>query len=162
MQQLQNASESQPSTCARAVLEAVLEVMVRVREKMARRHWGGRGGPTIVHFRAMGVLRKRPGANLSMLADQLALTLSATSRLVDFLVAKKLITRNVPEKNRRTISLALTPQGAKLLEKAMHQTQTELALSLKRLSPPQRTQICNAMGLVRKMMEEDAQESGRG
>ena len=80
MQQLQNASDS--CVCARAVLEAVLDVMVTLREKTARRHRadGEACGVTLVHMRALGVLRKRPGATLSMLSDQLALTVSATSR----------------------------------------------------------------------------------
>jgi DNA-binding MarR family transcriptional regulator len=86
MQQLQNASDVQK--CARGVLEAVLAVLVHVRESAALRH---RDRPSLIHLRAMGVLRKRPGATLSMVADQLALTISATSRLVDALVAKGVV-----------------------------------------------------------------------
>jgi DNA-binding MarR family transcriptional regulator len=158
MQQLQNASEARPEACARAVLEAVLEVMVTVREKTARRHGGEYRGPTLVHFRALGVLRKRPGATLSMLSDQLALTLSATSRLVDCLVARRLVERTVPAGNRRTVSLVLTAAGERLLEKAMRDTQRELAMPLRKLSPRERAALCAAMGTLRQVMEAEAPE----
>jgi DNA-binding MarR family transcriptional regulator len=161
MQQLQNASDASPAACARAVLEAVLEVMVTVREKMARRHWGGRSGPTLIHFRAMGVIRKRPGTTLSFVADQLALTPSATSRLVDCLVEKGLLQRHIPPTNRRTVSLYLTPAGTKLLESAMRQTTRELALSLKHLPANQRTALCASMTTLRHLIEQETPAAAR-
>lgn len=148
MQQLQIASDS--GICARQVLETVLEVLVTVRENTARRHRGGR--PSMIHLRAMGVLSKRPGATLSMLSDQLALTLSATSRLVDTLVHKGLLVRTIPPGNRRTLSLELTPRGAKILDTCMRQTQMELAQPLSRLSPRQRAALCRTLSSLRYVM----------
>jgi DNA-binding MarR family transcriptional regulator len=157
MQQLRNASD--PVACAAGVLEAVLDVMLMVREQTARRHSttcqpgaenGGNGGkagvgPTLIHMRAMGVLRKRPGATLSVLSDQLALTLSATSRLVECLVAKGLVARVVPEGNRRTVSLQLTPAGEKARAKAFLLAQRELAKSLQTLTAAERQTLHQSM-----------------
>jgi DNA-binding MarR family transcriptional regulator len=156
MQQLQNASEARPEVCARAVLEAVLEVMVTLREKKARRMGGKNKWPTLVHCRALGVLKKRPGATLSILSDQLALTLSATSRLVDLLVQRGVVERTVPEGNRRTVSLVLTREGEKMLEKSMRETQEDLAVPLRELTGKERATLCRALGKLQRVMESAA------
>jgi DNA-binding MarR family transcriptional regulator len=153
MQQLQNASDSR--VCAAAVLEAVLEVMVTLREKTARRLHG----PTLVQMRALGALRKRPGATLSWLSDQLALTLSATSRLADNLVARKLIERRIPPGNRRSVSLYLTAAGTKAMQVKMGEARRELAKSLKTLKPRERSQLSAAMVRLHILLEADAQRN---
>jgi len=150
MQQLQNASD--PVVCAASVLEAVLDVMLLVREQTARRQ-ARKGHATLIHVRAMGVLRKRPGASLSVLAEQLALTLSATSRLVDCLVSKGLVTRKIPADNRRTVSLHLTPTGAKVHSRARDEAQHELSLLLRQLSPAQRARLTCSMDCLRQAIE---------
>ena len=161
MQQLQNASD--PDVCARSLLEAVIEVMVTVRESKARRHGGG---PTLIHMRAMGVVRKRPGATLSTVADQLALTLSATSRLVDVLVAKGMVKRVIPEGNRRTVSLMLTPAGNKVLEKMIRETEQDLAAFLKKMPAKRRAvlrgcmvELLAVMGAAEKTNHEGAKNT---
>ncbi len=152
MQQLQNASDSQ--ICAGAVLEAVLEVMVTIREKTARRFHG----PTLIQMRAMGVLRKRPGATLSWLSDQLALTLSATSRLADSLVAQKMIERRIPPGNRRSVSLHLTAAGTRALQVKMGEARRELAKSLQRMTARERSELSGAMVRLHAILEADAQQ----
>src|SRR5205809_76708 len=132
MQQLQNASEARGETsrCAAAVLEALFEVLVSVRETCARRN---PDGPSLMRMRALGFLRKRPGASLSMLSVQLALTLSATSRLVDGLVEEKLVARTVAEENRRKVELALTGAGFKMHRAALNEAITDLERPLKKM-----------------------------
>jgi DNA-binding MarR family transcriptional regulator len=158
MQQLQNASDfgAAPVACAADVLEAVLDVMLLVREQIARRHAGREGATptTLIHVRAMGVLRKRPGATLSLLAGQLALTLSATSRLVECLVSKGLVAREIPGENRRTVSLRLTPAGTRLHRRALAEAQRELARNLKTLTAAERGQLSRCMRRLSKAMGE--------
>ena len=104
-------------------------------------------------LRAMGVLRKRPGATLSEMSDQLALTLSATSRLVDSLVEKGFVARAVPAGNRRTVSLKLTAAGNRSLDAAMRETRKDLACRLEKLSGKERSDICRSMKRLRAVME---------
>jgi len=153
MQPLQNASD--PLVCAHDVLEAMLDVLLLLREQTAHGQ-GKKGGATLIHVRAMGILRKRPGSTLSALAAQLALTLSATSRLVDCLVAKGLIARLVPEGNRRTVALHLTPAGTKAHARARGEAQRELARLLAPLSPAQRTTLTRSMRRLRRILENAA------
>ena len=138
--------------CAKAVFETVLEVLVTIREKCASQH----KGPTLVHMRAMGVLHKRPGATLSMLADQLGLTLSATSRLVDCLVNQGLVVRSIPAGNRRSISLKLAPAGRRAFEGVMRETQADLAQSLQSLSAKQRRDLCRSLDLLQEIIQAPA------
>ncbi len=152
MQQLQNASESR--RCARNILEAVLAVMVAMRETAARRQRReGRDGGSLIHIRAMGVLRKRPGATLSAVADQLALTLSATSRLVDGLVDRGLVKRVVPAGNRRTVSLMLTRLGQKKLEACLQESQEEVVEKLRQLDEPALRRMGASMQTLRGLFE---------
>jgi DNA-binding MarR family transcriptional regulator len=150
MQPLQNASD--PYRCAETAIEASLDVILLMRESTARRQHQT-DGPSLVHLRAMGVLRKRPGATLSALAAQLALTLSATSRLIDCLVARGYVLRAIPRGNRRTVALHLTPAGAKVHHRARDQVQRDLARLLTDLSPAQRSVITRAAQLLRETLE---------
>lgn len=132
-----------------------MDLLINVREKAAHRFTRGpKRGPrtTLIQLRALGVLSKRPGATLSVLADQLALTLSATSRLVEGLVKKRLVARKVPPKNRRTVSLMLTPAGKKTLEAALRDTQAELVPCLEHLTEKNRAALTHAMGTLRALM----------
>ena len=149
MQQLQKSSD--PLVCAAGILEAVLDVMLLLREQIAHTQ-AKKSGATLIHVRAMGVLRKRPGATLSALAAQLALTLSATSRLVDALVAKGLVARKIPAGNRRTVSLHLTPAGAKVHSRARDEAQRELAHILLRLPPARRAALTHSMHTLRQAL----------
>jgi DNA-binding MarR family transcriptional regulator len=155
MQQLQNASEARGDTarCAAAVLEAVLEVLVSVRETCARRH---EDGPSLMRMRALGFLRKRPGASLSMLSVQLALTLSATSRLVDGLVEEKLVARAVLAGNRRKVELALTAAGLRMHQAAFKEAMADLARPLGKLPAARRVALTRAMEELRGVMEAES------
>jgi DNA-binding MarR family transcriptional regulator len=87
------------------------------------------------------------------MSDQLALTLSATSRLVDSLVVKGLVARAVPAGNRRTVSLSLTAVGTKSLDAAIRETRKDLAARLRKLTAKQRAGICRSMQELRGAME---------
>jgi DNA-binding MarR family transcriptional regulator len=154
MQQLQNASD--PLPCAASVFEAALDVMLLIRETTARRH---HDRPSLIHVRAMGTLRKRPGATLSDLSQHLALTPSATSRLVECLVGKGLVERIVPAGNRRVVSLRLTAAGRKSLTKSLHLAQCELAKPLEKLTAAQRAALGEAMALLSETLAAAARDT---
>ncbi len=153
MQPLQNASD--PLVCAAGVIEAALDVILLMRETTAHGQ-GKNGGTTMMHIRALGTLRKRPGATLSALSAQLALTLSATSRLVDGLVAKGYVARTIPQGNRRTLALHLTPAGAQVHSRARGEAQRELSRLLQRLSPAQRAALTRSMHCLSRAIADVA------
>ena len=73
------------------------------------------GDLSVVQLRALTVLDREGQANLGQLADDMGVTASTTSRLVDRLVAAGLVDRQVAEHTRREISLQLTPRGRSTL-----------------------------------------------
>jgi DNA-binding MarR family transcriptional regulator len=73
------------------------------------------GGVSVVQLRALTVLHRQGQANLGRLADDMGVTVSTTSRLVDRLVAAGLVDRRVAEHTRREISLRLTRRGRSTL-----------------------------------------------
>jgi DNA-binding MarR family transcriptional regulator len=158
MQQLQDASDQRG--CAREVLETIMAVITQVREAAARRP-RRKGAPSLIQLRAMNVVRKRPGASLSVVSSHLALTLSATSRLVDTLAARRYLARTVCAENRRCVALTLTAKGARVLEAALRETEKELAQRLAGLTRGQQDSVCSAMHLIRTCVEESISPLGK-
>jgi DNA-binding MarR family transcriptional regulator len=70
-------------------------------------------------FNVLRILRGQKGiaANLSTVQDRMVHKMSNTTRLIDKLIQKKLVKRNVCERNRRKIELFITEDGLDLLKK---------------------------------------------
>ena len=75
------------------------------------------GGVSPVQLRALTALRQKSEANLAQLAEEIGITVSTASRLVDRLVAADWVHRAPSETNRREISLTLTDTGKRLLRR---------------------------------------------
>ena len=75
------------------------------------------GDVSVVQLRALTVLHRYGQANLGELADEMGVTVSTTSRLVDRLVTAGLVDRRIAEHTRREISLRLTRQGQATLRR---------------------------------------------
>jgi DNA-binding MarR family transcriptional regulator len=75
------------------------------------------GDVSVVQLRALTVLHRHGQSNLGELAEEMGVTVSTTSRLVDRLVAAGLVDRRVAEHTRREISLRLTRQGQAMLRR---------------------------------------------
>ena len=70
-------------------------------------------------FNVLRILRGQKGiaANLSTVQDRMVHKMSNTTRLIDKLIQKKLVKRNVCKENRRKIELFITEDGLDLLKK---------------------------------------------
>ena len=70
-------------------------------------------------FNVLRILRGQKGmaANLSTVQERMVHKMSNTTRLIDKLIQKKLVKRNVCVKNRRKIELFITEDGLDLLKK---------------------------------------------
>jgi DNA-binding MarR family transcriptional regulator len=150
MQQLQNASDWNPSPAAvaRELLDAVPRATFIIRETAYRHRTKSVSFPQL---RVLAIVSKVPCADLSSIARQLALSLSATSRLAEHLVAKKLLQRKTPRDNRRKISLSLTAAGKRTLAHTTRGVEKELAACLENISPESRRTLFSAMTLLRDM-----------
>jgi DNA-binding MarR family transcriptional regulator len=70
---------------------------------------------TQVQFAALEALASHTGVDQARLADAIAKDRATTGAVVDRLVQKGLVARDVCERDRRARTLSLTPEGAALL-----------------------------------------------
>ena len=90
-------------------------------------------GLSVPHFRTLNYLSRHPGASLSELAEFLGLTPPSASKLVQKLVASRVVARRIG-RDRRRIRLTLTADGRAALAEAHRETQESLARTLSALS----------------------------
>ena len=69
-------------------------------------------------FNVLRILRGQKGkpANLSTIQERMVSKMSNTTRLVDKLIAKKLVERIICEANRRKVEISITEQGLEFLK----------------------------------------------
>ncbi|UOB16850.1 MarR family winged helix-turn-helix transcriptional regulator [Abyssalbus ytuae] len=72
---------------------------------------------SIQQYNVLRILRGQKGkpANLSTIQERMINKMSNTTRLVDKLILKDLVTRNICELNRRKVEIFITENGLKLL-----------------------------------------------
>lgn len=73
---------------------------------------------SVEQFNVLRILRGQKGkpANMSLIQDRMIAKTSNTTRLVDKLVAKGLVTREICPANRRKMEVMITEKGLTLLE----------------------------------------------
>jgi DNA-binding MarR family transcriptional regulator len=131
-----------PAECAGHILETVPVVMRVIRNEM-RRHRGP--DLSVPQLRVLVYLNRHEGASLSDIAEHMGSTLPSMSKMVDNLVARGLVSRNMDPKDRRRVVLAPTPLGRTTRQAAHKATESRLAERLARLSASERRTIIEAM-----------------
>jgi DNA-binding MarR family transcriptional regulator len=131
-----------PEECARQVLEAVPMVMRVIRTEM-RSHRGS--DLSVPQFRILVYLNRHAGASLSDIAEHMGLTLPSMSKMVDGLVARNLVGRQMNTEDRRRVTLAPTVLGGKEMQSAYEATESRLAERLTALPESERRTIGQAM-----------------
>jgi DNA-binding MarR family transcriptional regulator len=148
MQSLSNASKSaSASDCAWEMLDAAPPMMWHIRRSM-KNH---RGELSMPQFRAMVIIANRPDVNLSCVAENMALSVPTTSRIVAGLVNKGFLKRNDSTADRRKMSLGITARGQSVLSGAWSAAQKSMAAELEQFTPSQRVAVAQAMQLVKKL-----------
>jgi DNA-binding MarR family transcriptional regulator len=92
---------------------------------------------TMSQVKVLYMVSVRPDTNMSMVAAQLHVGLSAVSGLVDRLVEHGLLTRNEDPADRRQHLLNVSPKGARVLERVRELNTAHLDRLLAGLSTPE-------------------------
>ena len=71
-------------------------------------------GVSLVESRCIRKLHEKKQLTVNQLAQEMSLTSSRVTRIIDGLVAKKMVVRESGENDRRVYNLSLTPTGEKL------------------------------------------------
>ena len=137
--------DSNAETVARALLDVTPVIMRTIRTEM-RSHRSN--DLTVPLFRTMMFLGGHPGVSLLDLAAHLGLTSPSVCKIVDGLVAHGLVMRQHSNIDRRKITLALTPEGRKVLDEARTSTQARLADLLGSLSAAQCKLVIQALEIL--------------
>jgi DNA-binding MarR family transcriptional regulator len=148
---------SLPELSAREILETVPAVMRFIRDQVRGRRAAALSLP---QFRTLVFLSRVKNSSLSAVAGHLGLSLPAMSRLVNGLVAGRLVGRQTVSTNRRQIALTLTAQGRATLEKARGEIRLQLAEAVKNLSMIEQKSILRAMGILQKVFDKRAVSGG--
>lgn len=141
------ATNSRPSNCAVAILDAVPPSVWFIRREM-RRH---RAGLSIPQFRALYFINKNPSASLSDVAGHVGSSLSRTSRMIASLQAKELITRKEGKGDRRLMELGITTRGAAVMDSARSATLAKIDAELAALNAGKRSALEKGMALLREL-----------
>jgi len=156
MQQLRVATASRlsPEDGAQDLLAAVPLIMQFLRSEM-RRH--RQVGLTVPQFRALVFVSHNDDASLSAMAEHLGLSLPATSRMVDLLVRRGLMERQVRADDRRSVSLSLTGRGKGAFRSALQAAQRALARRFGALSAQELTLVSGAMRVLGRVLAPERQ-----
>jgi DNA-binding MarR family transcriptional regulator len=123
-------------------LDATAESLVLVHGRCAAAVYP-RVPPT--QLRALQVVAERSTINLGGLAEALGMIASSASRLCDRLQAAGLLVRHTAVGDRRTVELALTGDGERLLERLREARRKDLAEVLDRMTELDRTALARGL-----------------
>jgi MarR family transcriptional regulator for hemolysin len=132
--------------CAREILDVAPQIMCHIRSQMRSRRTPDL---TVPQFRALSFVNRKPDSSLSDVAKHLGLALPSTSKLVDELLKKGLLTREEQPEDRRRVKLAVTSKGLSILGACREGTLTALSEKLATLSDNERATITAAMQTLR-------------
>jgi DNA-binding MarR family transcriptional regulator len=151
----QRPDDATPDACAALLLETVPAVMRNIRTQMRAQRTAG---ISVAQFRALGYVGRHAGASLSAVAEHLGLTPPATSRLVDGLVARGMMRREVSPADRRAVMLALTPEGEALQAQARAGALSALVVQVAELPEGERVALMAALRQLRALFATEARD----
>lgn len=137
-----------PGRSAEALLEVVPLVMRTIRQLMREQRSADLSVP---QFRALGFVHRHPETSVSAVAEHLGLSAPATSRLLDSLVERGLLERQVSATDRRFVALRLSPRGIAVREDARRHAAEQLAARVSELADADRATILAALDALRRV-----------
>lgn len=148
--------DNSPLQCANELLE-VVPLMMRVIRAKVRSH----SSPelSVAQFRALAFLGRNENAMLGDVANFLAQTLPAASKLIDGLVLAGFAGRKIDPSDRRKVALTLTPMGRRKYATALRASADFLAERMSLLGPVERGWIARAMKSLHTVFSEDSPET---
>ena len=132
------------------MLDGLPPVMWFIRRHMRRERTRGLSVP---QFRALVLLDRCPTASLLVVAEHLGSSQPSASRLISGLVSRGFVIRRQHVRDRRQLTLLLTPRGKSVLRAAREATQEAVARQIETLGEQERATVCAAMTMLRDLFE---------
>jgi DNA-binding MarR family transcriptional regulator len=143
-----NKIMTSPAQTAALVIENIPLLTRLLRTKFREKRVGDL---SMAQFRTLAFVDINHGASLSEAASYIGLSLPSMSKLVDSLVNRKLLTRNMHGTDRRRICLALTDDGKRGLDDAYQHTHSFFEQKFTGLTDAERTQIVETFNLMKDL-----------
>jgi DNA-binding MarR family transcriptional regulator len=140
--------------CARVVLESVPHLMRVIRLQVR-----SRSSPelTMPQFRTLAFLGRNEDPMLADVATFLGLTPPAASKLIDTLVAAKLVIREEGTVDRRRVALKLTPSGRRKYNRVVEDAESYLAERIQNLAPQIRVEVLRGLEALQAIFEDPSE-----
>lgn len=111
-------------------------------------------------FRTLAFLHHHEGASLSELAEHAGTSLPSTSKMIDGLVSRAMVTRQPYAKDRRRVELRLTDHGKSAFEDAETGAKARMGEILSALEPEECDAIRKAMSALRNAFRPYGRPAG--
>jgi len=135
--------------CAEQLIGIVPKLMQTMREEMR----AGRASElTVPQFRTLVFFQLHKGAALSQASEHLGLALPSTSKLVEHLVLRGLLTRAACAADRRKVAIALTAEGRDVLAVATRAAADAFARKLCSLSATELDVLSAMLGSLESVL----------
>ena len=145
-----------PRQIAALVMDNIPLLMRLLRTKFREKRIGDL---SMAQFRTLGFVNANRGASLSEAAGHIGVSLPSMSILVEALVNRQLLTRDIHGKDRRRVCLALTGEGKRELDEAYRHSQSFFAEKFAELTEDERTQVAGAIDLLKQLFALDTENS---
>lgn len=139
-----------PKECADVILETTPLVTRAMRAAVAQ-YVGS--GTTLPQFRVLSHLN-RGSRCLSDLAVRQHVSLATMSKIVTGLVERGYVRRASESRDRRYISLRLTPKGQRFFDKTNAHSHREIAARIESLSSDERGRIVEGLRVIESVFKE--------
>ena len=147
-----------PDECARQVLQVIPMVLHVIRAEMRSHRVADLSVP---QFRVLIYLSRHEGASISDVAEHMGLTLPSISKMVDGLVTRELVTREMDPGDRRRMKLVPTDLGREKMQSAYNATLSRLSERLGMLSSSERASIVDAMLAMESIFAPSRERKGQ-
>jgi MarR family transcriptional regulator, organic hydroperoxide resistance regulator len=128
-----------------------LQKWVEVSMHRSMRHFIGcaRGrGLSMPQWGALFLIHRRGGSGVTDLGDDLGVTSSAASQMLERLVQQELVLRSEDPSDRRVKQIVLTDKGLQVIEESMHARQRWVSDLAENLSDEEKGVIITALKLL--------------
>lgn len=115
---------------------------------------------TIPQIKALSVLQQGSSMRMGQIAGQLGSTLSAASTIVDRLVNKGLVARNLDPGDRRAVVCELTAQGHEAVAGVWRIGRIRIDQVLERLDSEELETVVGALELLSRTVDDNLQSAG--
>jgi DNA-binding MarR family transcriptional regulator len=105
---------------------------------------------TLPEFRSLAFINRTGGCSLNEVADHIGLEAPTTSKLVDNLVKRGVISRQEDPGDRRRVRLQISPMGKKSIDIAFDHTRKFLATRLAHLTDKERQGVVLATEILKE------------